>query len=169
MKRQWLMVLALVAVLGMGGSALAHPPFRPMVGHRMMGGHALERPLISFILQHREELNLSDEQVRVLETLRSEFQKEAVKKHADLEVAEMELRGLEQREPVDLEAIEAKVRQIEALQTELRLSRIRTIVKGKEVLTPEQRKKLESLERAVPAHLMMGRGMMRPMKSMYGY
>ncbi|MFN3476441.1 MAG: Spy/CpxP family protein refolding chaperone, partial [Candidatus Methylomirabilales bacterium] len=162
MARRWLMVLFLVTVFGMGGSAFAHPPFRPMVGHRMMGGHALERPLISFMLQHREELNLSAEQVKALETLRSEFQKEAVKKHADLEVAEIELRGLEQQEPVDLGAIEAKVRQIEALKTELRLSRIRTIAKGKEVLQPEQRKKLEELERTAPAHGMRGRGMMTP-------
>ena len=145
MKRRWLIVLSLVAILGIEGSALAHPLYRQMRGPRMMGGYALKRPLISFMLHHREKLNLSAEQVKALETLRSEFQKEAIKRKADLQVAKVELRDLQRREPVDLEAIEAKVKQIEALRTELRLARIRTIEKGKAVLTPEQRNKLESL------------------------
>ncbi len=41
--------------------------------------------------------------------------------------------------------MEAKLRQLEALRTDLRLGRLKTIEKGKALLTPEQRKKLGSL------------------------
>ena len=41
--------------------------------------------------------------------------------------------------------VEAKVREIERLRTDLRIARIRTIQKGKEVLTADQRKRLQEL------------------------
>ena len=53
-----------------------------------------ERPLIAFILRNREKLDLSAAQVKSLEQLRNDFQKESIRKDADLRVAEMDLNGL---------------------------------------------------------------------------
>ena len=104
-----------------------------------------ERPLIAFILRNREKLGLSPAQVKTLEQLRNDFQKESIRKDADLRVAEMDLNGLLGAEKIDMPKVEAKVREIERLRTDLRLARIRTIQKGKEVLTADQRKKLHEL------------------------
>jgi Heavy-metal resistance len=104
-----------------------------------------ERPLIAFMLRNRERLGLSAAQVKSLEKLRTDFQKESIRKDADLRVAEMDLNGLVGAEKIDMPKVEAKVREIERIRTDLRLSRIRTIQKGKEVLNAEQRKKLHEL------------------------
>jgi hypothetical protein len=104
-----------------------------------------ERPLIAFILRNREKLDLSAAQVKSLEQLRNDFQKESIRKDADLRVAEMDLNALLIVEKVDMGKVEAKVREIERMRGDLRIARIRTIQKGKEVLNVDQRKKLQEL------------------------
>jgi len=104
-----------------------------------------ERPLITLMLRHKDELGLSADQVQSLERLRADFQREAIRRDADLRIAEMDLTTLLEREPVDLGKVEAKLREIERLRADLRLARIRAIEQGKAQLTPEQRTKLRSL------------------------
>jgi hypothetical protein len=104
-----------------------------------------ERPLIAFMLRNREKLGLSAAQVKNLEQLRNDFQKESIRKDADLRVAEMDLSGLLGAEKIEMAKVEAKVREIERLRADLRIARIRTIEKGKELLTADQRKKLQEL------------------------
>lgn len=104
-----------------------------------------ERPLITFMLRHREELKLSPEQIRTLERLKSDFQREAIRREADLRIAESELATLMDAETIDLGQVETKVREIERLRGDLRLARIRAIEKGKAELTAEQHKKLQTL------------------------
>jgi hypothetical protein len=104
-----------------------------------------DRPLLSLMLRHRDKLGLTGDQVRHLERLRSDFEKESIRKEADLRVAEMDLKALRETESVDLAKAEAKVREIERLRGDLRLARIRTVQRGKEQLTAEQRKKFQDL------------------------
>jgi Spy/CpxP family protein refolding chaperone len=104
-----------------------------------------ERPLISMMLGRRDELNLSADQVRTLERLRSDFERDAVKNESDLRVAEMDLAELLRSDSVDLKKAEGKIREIEKLRAELRLGRIRAIEQGKGVLTAEQRDRLRSM------------------------
>lgn len=104
-----------------------------------------ERPLISFMLRHRKELGLSGEQVRGLEQLRSDYERERIRAEAEIRVAEMDVDRLLEADPVDLGKVEEKLREIERLRADLRLARIRTIQEGKKLLSPEQRKKLETL------------------------
>ena len=104
-----------------------------------------ERPLISIMLSHRQELGLSPAQVQDLERLRTDFQREVIKREADLRVAEMDLAALLRSDPVDVARAEAKVREEERVRADLRIGRIRTIEQGKAKLTPEQRGKLASL------------------------
>jgi Spy/CpxP family protein refolding chaperone len=129
----------------------------------MMGDHAAERPLITLAIENKEVLGLTSDQVRGLESLRSEFQKEAIRRSADLEVAETELAELLRADSVDLAKVGVKLRQVEGLRTDLRLARIKTLEKGKALLTPEQRKKLDSIGPRASADghggMMGGRGM----------
>jgi Spy/CpxP family protein refolding chaperone len=104
-----------------------------------------EGPPISMIIRNREKLGLSTEQVRNLERLRNDFQKESIRKEADIRVAKMDLDDLLAAQPVDMTKVEAKVREIERLRADLRFARIRTVQKGKEQLSADQRKKLDEL------------------------
>ena len=113
--------------------------------HFASGETREERPVISFMLRHRDELSLSSEQVQGLERLRNDFQREVIKSEADLRIAEMDLSNLLSADAVDLQKVEAKVREAERLKADLRFGRIRTIEKGKALLTKEQRAKLNSL------------------------
>jgi hypothetical protein len=107
---------------------------------------------VSLILQQQKKLNLSTEQIEKLKKLQSEFRKETLKGNAELQVAEIELNELQTQDPLDLEKVDAKLKQIETFRTELRLAYIKTIEQGKAVLTSEQQKNLESFERtALPA------------------
>lgn len=116
-----------------------------MMRESMMGGGApSERPLLSLALQQRDALGLSEEQVKALEVARSAFEKEAIRRGADVQIAERELSDLLRESPVDLGKVEAKVRQIAGLSADLRFTRIKTIEKGKTVLTADQLKKLMS-------------------------
>jgi hypothetical protein len=104
-----------------------------------------DRPLISIMLRNREKLALTGEQTRNLERLRTDFEKESIRKDADLRVAEMDLKSLREGPSIDMAKVEGKVREIERLRADLRLARIRAIEKGKEQLTDDQRKKLQEM------------------------
>ena len=102
-------------------------------------------PLISVMLHHSQELGLSPDQVRELERLRGDFTREAIRRRADIEIAELDLATLRRADVADLAQVEAKLREIERLRADVRLARIRTIEQGKGHLTPEQRTKLRAL------------------------
>ncbi|HEU4342371.1 MAG TPA: periplasmic heavy metal sensor [Candidatus Binatia bacterium] len=121
--------------------------FRDLFGHwrQYFSTSQEERPLISTMLRHRDRLGLSPDQVKNLEQLRTDFEKASIRYDADLRIAEMDLKTLLEAPAVDLNKVEAKVREIERTRADFRLARIRAIEKGKEQLSAEQRKKLQEL------------------------
>jgi hypothetical protein len=70
-----------------------------------------ERPLITLMLNWRQELGLNASQVESLERLRSEFQREATRRDADVRAAEHELATLLQAQTLNLAVVQAKVRE----------------------------------------------------------
>jgi Spy/CpxP family protein refolding chaperone len=108
-------------------------------------GTRQEAPSISMIIRNREKLDLTSEQVKNLERLRKDFEKQSIRKDADIRVARLDLHALLDAQPVDMTKVEAKVREIERLRADLRFGRIRAAQKAKEQLTVEQRQKLDEL------------------------
>ena len=117
-------------------------PARPVLGEQV--------PLITLMLWHARDLSLTPEQIRALEALRGDFQRAADLQTAELQRMELELQGLLSREQIDLAQVETRIRRIEVLRTDLRLGRIKTVEKGKVVLTPEQWRKVQPLIRGGP-------------------
>jgi Spy/CpxP family protein refolding chaperone len=141
--------LQLSLVLAIGCAPVqAPPPFEGQMPLRSVFGEQV--PLITLVLWHARDLSLTPEQVRSLETLRGDFQRAADLQTAELQRLELELQGLLSRKEIDLTQVEARIRRMEALRTELRLGRIRTVEKGKATLTPEQWQKLQPLIRGGP-------------------
>jgi len=77
-----------------------------------------ERPLITLMLRYKDELGLSADQVQSLERLRADFQREAIRRDADLRIAVMDLAALLEKDPVDLGPVEAKLREVERLRVD---------------------------------------------------
>lgn len=130
-------------------------------GPWMHGRGPHEGPLITMMLRWKEQLGLTPEQERSLRELRANFEKESIRRTSEIEVAEIELKGLLEQETPNLDRVEAQVRRVALLQADLRVARIKTIEAGKALLTPEQRGKLEQLGHSQRAGD-MGMGMMAP-------
>lgn len=105
-----------------------------------------ERPIISIALMHARELGLTPEQEGKLRALRTEFEKESIRRIADIRAVEVDLAALLEQERWDLAQIEAKVTQIGQLQADLRMARIRTLDAGRGILTPDQRQRVEQFQ-----------------------
>jgi len=110
---------------------------------------------------HLMALGLDDKQKAEVNEIRSRVMKEMITKRAEEQVAEIELKDLLAKDPVDMKAAESKIRQIETLKAGMSISLISAREEIRSKLTPEQRKKMK--EMMEPGH-MMGAGGMMPCK-----
>ncbi len=104
--------------------------------HHQTAGH-----MIRHFLEHQKEIGLSPDQIAKLKTLQMDLTRARIRAEADIQIAEAELSALEEDEKADLSALEAKVKQSEALQSALRMAVIKTKRDVLAILTPEQREK----------------------------
>jgi len=109
------------------------------------------RPAISQMLSYREYLGLSPEQVKKLEQLRDNFQRQTIRNEADARIIELDIAQLLDGPNVDMGKVEAKIREAEKLRADLRIARLRAIEQAKAVLSAEQRKKFREAIEARPA------------------
>ena len=105
--------------------------------------------------KHLVGLGLDEKQREAVKSIKSKEMKDMIKKRADKQIAKVELKEILGKDPVDMKAVEAKVKQIEAIGTDMRLSHIRTMEEVKALLTPEQKKKMKEMIEMGP----MGGGM----------
>lgn len=143
---------------GMGGMRGGGRTMAP--GHRMMGH---EGPLLTMMLHHSQDLGLSPDQEKKLRDLRTEFAKESVRRTAEIRVAQIELDALLEQEQWAVAQIEPKVKQIAALEGDLRVARLKTLAAGRALLTPQQLEKLKQVGhhmRSMGGPDGMGHGMM---------
>ncbi len=106
-----------------------------------------DRPVISQMLNNKEALGLSADQVRRLKQQRDNFQRLTIRNEADSRIIELDIAALLDSEPVEMAKLEAKMREEEKLRTDLRIARFRAIEQGKALLNGEQKKKLTELLR----------------------
>ena len=98
-----------------------------------------------FFLRLKEQLRLTEEQIRTLSSVRFSYLKEAVTRRATVSVAELELRELTSADKWDVAQAEAKIKEIGSLRTEWRINRMKALAKAREVLTDEQTRRLREL------------------------
>ena len=92
-----------------------------------------------------QDLHLDEKQEAAIREVGNIAVKEFIKKRADELIAEIELRELLEMGHVDLKAVESKLKQLEAIKTELLLIHFRLIERMKAKLTSEQSGKLKKL------------------------
>lgn len=110
-------------------------------GHGMAARHGGTGHYLRHLLKHQKEIGLSEEQVGKLKAIQLDLDRTRIRAEADILVAERELAALVEDEKTDLSAIEAKVKQSEALEAGLRIAAIKVKREATALLTPEQREK----------------------------
>ena len=119
-----------------------------MSGHGGWTSHTLRH-----LLRHQQDLGLTDEQVVKLKGLALDQDRAKIRAHADVQIAERELRALVADEKTALSVIESKVNERESFAAKLSFMRIKAKRDLYAVLTPEQREKQKAIhDRIKQAH-----------------
>jgi len=126
-------------------------------GDRMAGGFS-GAPLITIALNHKNDLNLTSEQVAHLEKIRSHYQSQVGPIQEQLTAVEKEIAALAQQKPADLVQIKTKLQDAEKARSELRYLRLEALENGRSVLTTEQQDQLKTLVRSRHEHFRKQRG-----------
>jgi Spy/CpxP family protein refolding chaperone len=140
----------MVFVMASGGWAQApagHPPMGMMGGMKGSGGAAPGgHPGGMFSPGFfQQELGLSGEQLEKFKKMRGEYQKEAIRRKADIKIAEIDLWELVEKKDATSDQLEKKVREVEGKKTDLRVFRFKQLATLKTILTPEQFEKFRGL------------------------
>jgi len=141
-----IVVLAAFAYGEMGGHGM---------GSGMMGCCDMDGQMMG--TEHLKSLNLDEQQKALIGEIKSRMMKETIRRTADMRIVQIELKDLLSQDPVDMKAVEAKVKQLEMMKTEMHLSHIKAMEECKTKLTPEQRKKFIEMIETGP--MMEGMGM----------
>ncbi len=112
----------------------------------------------------KEQLKLNDDQMAKLKKIRSDYQKEMIKRHANMRVAEMELWEILDTKTLDMAKAEKKVKELEGMRSDLMMYRIKALQDTQKFLTPEQYEQFRELgfrtmRGMMGRHGMMGGGM----------
>ena len=119
---------------------------RPMGGKMMGGAMGLDAGMMEMMrtMHAVKRLDLKPDQDKKIRQMHLQHQKEAVKLMGRIRTAEIESEELLMAEPVNLEKVKVKVQEKYAAAVELEMSHLSMIQQIKAVLTPEQRKTIES-------------------------
>jgi hypothetical protein len=145
-----LLIAPALAQMPAAGPPVAGPPLGNM-GAGWWRGDSLWW-LIDEMIDREAELGLSPAQVERLERLPVDILREAIRKQADLAIAELDLAALLARDPMDVATppldmprVESAARQVEQIRADLQLASVRGLEAARAQLTAEQRAKLATL------------------------
>lgn len=169
MKKLVLISLAVLFVMGLAAGSDAAAKKKGMGMHSGMAASEGGCRCGGSPMEKLRELGLDDKQNEAVQAIHLRTKKEMVRKKADVQVAQIELREVLSKDPVDLKAAEAAVKKIEGLKSEMKMLHIKTMEEIKTSLTPEQKKKFVSMTgTCMGMDMKMGMGGMGHGKGMHG-
>jgi Spy/CpxP family protein refolding chaperone len=155
MKKVLVVVCAVVFLMVWVGFSDAAPCEKCMgdMGKGMGDGMDMEGMLRGMDSEHMDHImmgelmsmGIDERTMEDIKAIHLKCNKDAIKKKADIEVAEIELRELLDKDPVDLAAAEAKIKEMAALKADLKIEHMKSMEEIKGKLTPEQRRKFHAL------------------------
>jgi Spy/CpxP family protein refolding chaperone len=107
-----------------------------MMGH--MGDHRMMQMMMT-------SLGLDGMQKEAIKDIHHRVKIEMIRKRADKEIAQMELKELMDQDPIDMKAVEAKMRQIADMRTDLQLTMLKAKEEVMAKLTPDQKKRMKEM------------------------
>jgi len=153
--------VAAVSIIALAGPSYGADMGGRGMGFGMMGCSGMDGQMMA--VEHQMSqcligLNLDEQQKASIGEIKSRMMKETIRRTADMRITQIELKDLLSKDPVDMTLVDAKVKKLEMMRTEMQLSHIKAVEECKTKLTPEQRKKFAEMIEAGP--MMHGRGMM---------
>lgn len=139
MRKLLIIPVALVLCLAWSGysNAMMGTKCAPMSGMHGADG--------CMMMKGMNSLGLDEKQKAGMKAIHFRTMKDTIKKRAEMDVAEIELRELFLKEPADFKLVEAKVRQIEMLRGDILMLHMKAREELKALLTAEQRQRFDSL------------------------
>lgn len=121
---------------------------------------AYQKPMGSlegrFYVDLKDELALTNAQVKALDELGREYENKKSKKVSTVDKRESELAMLQTKRNVDMDEIKKKVDEIENLRKEMRLNYVNTNEQAKKLLTDEQLDRLSKISKGDAAKMEQG-------------
>jgi Spy/CpxP family protein refolding chaperone len=119
------------------------------VKHARFGIRMAEKNLFSgsMLLKFKDEIGLTAEQVSKIEEMSGLFQEAVIKKQADIKVKGLKVRSYLKEEQVDRKKMEEMIREVAKMRTDLQVDHMNYLLDLKDLLTPEQIAKIESLKK----------------------
>lgn len=109
--------------------------------HSPEGGH--DQPLAERLMHGAKDLNLSEKQVAALRSVITSTQKDSIRKGAELQIAQIELKEVGHQDNPDLNQVKSKLQAISSLEADLRFARFKADAEAMALLTEEQRAKVK--------------------------
>lgn len=103
--------------------------------------------ILNFFNKHKDELELSREQVDKLKSIRNAFMRDTAKATVELRIAWEELLDLLKENKIDTPRAEAKIKHIATLGSELGINFVKAFAQQKEILTKDQLEKAKELRK----------------------
>jgi hypothetical protein len=97
---------------------------------------------MEFFLCCKDKLGLTDKQIESLKSIKMDFMKTKIKMEADLQIAHLELKALMVDDKASLKDIEAKLRALEKMKTDMKITHLKAFRDAKTRLTQEQKDKI---------------------------
>jgi len=124
----------------MSGGMMGEGMMCPMCG-KMMGGTGKNPDLLALA----DKLDLSKEQMSEIKDILMAHKKDMIRKKADHDIEELELSELTQKDELNLDAIETKLKDIAGLKAGMKFSEIKALADTKSILTNEQKAALKKI------------------------
>lgn len=138
---------------GMGGMS----GMCPMMG-AMQGGGPGGQNMLPMLIQ---ELGITDAQLRQMQPIFFDFAKKQIQIKSQVDIANLDLLQLLMQDKVDMGKVNQQIDKIGDYNAETMKAGVQAYLSARDVLTPAQRQKLQSLMLRLP--LMMGPGGQQPM------
>ncbi|MCU0288911.1 MAG: Spy/CpxP family protein refolding chaperone [Acidobacteria bacterium] len=100
------------------------------------------------LLMHKNDINLTAEQVNKIEKMQEVHKETMIRKQADIDVKELKLSTYLKEDKIDRGKMESMIREIGNMRTDLQVLHINQLLDMKDILTPEQLMKLDELKRS---------------------
>ena len=124
----------------MDGGMMKH---EGMMEHYGMMGHMEDHHQMMHMMM--TSLGLDEMQKEAIEGIHHRVMREMIRKKADKEIAHMEMKELMDKDPMDMRAVEAKMKQIGDMRTDMQMTMLKAKEEGMSKLTPDQKKKMKEM------------------------
>jgi Spy/CpxP family protein refolding chaperone len=148
-KKIIVLVIMGLMLVSMSLTLESAPRQRKMMRHTGFGLMMAEKNLFPafMLLKFKDEIGLTEAQIDKLEKMQQSSQEARIKKQADIKIQELRMKAYLKEDNIDRGKMEKMLRGIAKMRTDSQVDYINHLLDIKNVLTPEQMKKLEEIKK----------------------